>query len=49
MLLFLGWVAFIIVIMLATITLDKHYYLGFWYYCFVGLLFGVVTAIFSIL
>ena len=49
MLLFIGWIIFLIFMIFLTMFLDKNFYLGFWYYCFIGLLFGVVTAILSIL
>ena len=49
MLLFIGWVVTLIFIILLTMFLDKNFYLGFWYYCFIALLFGVITAILSIL
>ena len=49
MLVFLGWVIFVIALFVITYILNQRYYLGFWYITTVMLVFGFVTGLFSTL
>ena len=49
MLVFFGWVSFVIALFVITYFLDKKYYLGFWYFTTFSLIFGFVTVFFMTL
>ena len=49
MLVFIGWLCFVIALFAITYFLDKKYYLGFWYFTTFSLIFGFVTAFFMTL